>query len=182
MNMLSQFLFSAFLLGPVLLVEDLKPATVTTASPLSDVNFTIDVSGTDFKVAKYLTGTLIYSTDGIVSTERPLFFVGKSAGIVTLQKQKRYCMDKVKRLPGGQSNCIKKINPILIDNLSGYEIIAEGKNKSGKGQFVYQVILFTEKGYFILVGMAPEDLQSNLKSFRRITMSFRQNNSSTLKS
>ena len=175
MNMLSLFLVSLLFVGQLQTKDDCEPLTII-SSPSLEVNFTIDVSGTDFKVAKYLTGTLIYSTDGTISTEKPMFYVGRSAGIVSMQKQKRYSIDKIKRLPGGETNCIKKINPILIDNLPGYEIIAEGKSKSGKDQFVYQVILFSEKGYFILVGMAPEELQSNLKSFKRITMSFRRKN------
>jgi len=153
---------------------DYQPIAVAKHPASTDVNFSIDVSGTDFKVAKYLTGTLVYTEDGSVSANKPLFIVGNSAGIISLQKQKRYSIERLRRLPGGEAAAIKKISAVRIDNLPGYEIIAEGKSKSGKEQFFYQVMLYGEKGYFILVGMAPEELQNSLKSFKRITMTFRR--------
>jgi hypothetical protein len=76
-------------------------------------------------------------------------------------------------LPGGESNKPKEINAIQIGNLQGYEIVADGKNKNTKNALIYQVMLFDETGEcFTVVGMANEDLEGNLKSFRDIAKTF----------
>jgi len=144
-------------------------------NPLDAVKFKIDVSGTDFRLAKHMTGSLIFTTDGQIPTEKPSLIVGNSIAKVSTENQKQYCIDRLKKLPGGELNKLKEINPIQIDNLQGYEIVADGKNKDSKDQLIYQIILFSETGdYFIIVGMATEDLEKNLKSFRNIAKTFKR--------
>lgn len=144
-------------------------------NPLDAAKFKIDVSGTDFKLTKYISGSLIYTTDGQIPSEKPTLIVGNSIAKVSNENQKQYCIDRLKKLPRGESNTVKEINPIQIDNLQGYEIVADGKSKDLNNELVYLVMLFSDPGdYFIIVGKATEDLENNLKSFKNITKTFKR--------
>lgn len=144
-------------------------------NPLDAVAFKIDVSGTDFKLAKYMAGSLMFTTDGQIPTKNPSLIVGNSISKVSAENQKQYCIERLKKLPRGELNKPKEINPIQIDNLQGYEIVADGKDKDSKEELIYQVMLFNEQGdYFIIIGLATEDRENNLKSFRNIAKTFKR--------
>ena len=38
----------------------------------------------------------------------------------------------------------------MIDNLNGYEIMCEGKDKNSKTELAYQVMLFNDQGDFLM--------------------------------
>lgn len=142
---------------------------------LDAVKFEIDVGGTDFKLAKYMAGSLIYTTDGLIPTEKPSLIVGNSIAKISTENQKQYSIDRLKKLPRGESIAVVDINPIQIDNLRGYEIVGSGKSKDSKDELTYQVMLFDSTGdYFIIIGKAVEDLDNNLKRFKMITKTFKR--------
>lgn len=144
-------------------------------NPLEAATFTIDVQETNFKVIKYMSGSLLYSTDGKFPTEKPTIIVGNSIAKIPSQNQKKYSEERLKKLPGGDLNVIKEIKEISVDNLKGYEIIADGKTKDGKPELVYQVMLFNDKGdYYIIVGQAKEEFEKNLTIFKKITQTFKR--------
>lgn len=144
-------------------------------NPLDAVKFKIDVSNTDFKLAKYMTGSLIYTTDGQIPTEKPSLIIGNSIAKVSAENQKQYSVERLKKLPRGEFNAVKEINLIQIDNLQGYEIVANGKSKDAKTELIYQIILFNDKGdYYIIVGRATEDLENNLQRFKSIANTFKR--------
>ncbi len=144
-------------------------------NPLEAATFTIDIKDTDFKLIKYMSGSLLYSTDGKIPTEKPTFIVGNSIAKVPSQNQKKYSEERLKKLPGGELNIIKEIKEITIDNLKGFEIVADGKTKDNKAELVYQVMLFNDKGdYYIIVGQAKEDFDNNIVTFRKIAKTFKR--------
>lgn len=54
-----------------------------------------------------------------------------------------------------------------MDGISGYELVAEGTNTTdGAREFIYEVMLFSENGYYIMVGSAKADFDSNLGLFK----------------
>lgn len=143
--------------------------------PLDAVKFKIEVSGTPFKLAKFISGSLVFSTDGKIPTLTPTLIAGNSIGNASITDQKGFCVERLKKLPRGESNTVKEINAVTIDHLPGYEIIADGKSKDSQDQLIYQVILFTGTGeYFIIVGSATEDFQTNLQQFKNITQTFKR--------
>ena len=143
--------------------------------PLEAVKFKIDVSGTPFKLAKLISGSLLFSTDGKIPTVSPTLIVGNSIGTISTTDQKKFCIERLKKLPRGESNTVKEMNAITIDQLPGYEIIEDGKSNDSKDQLIYQVILFTGTGeYFIIVGSATEAFQTNLLQFKNITQTFKR--------
>lgn len=143
--------------------------------PLSAATFSIDVTDTDFKLIKYMSGSLIYSTDGKLPTDKATLIVGNSIGKVAVNNQKEYAEKRLKKLPGGERLILRIIKEITIDNLKGYEIIAGGKTKEDKTEIIYQVMLFDGKGdYYIIVGTTREDTAQNIKTFKSIARTFKR--------
>ena len=59
--------------------------------------------------------------------------------------------------------------------LSGYEIIADGKTADNQPKLIYQVMLFNDKGdYYIILGHAKENMESNLETYRKIAKTFKR--------
>ncbi|MGJ7031531.1 hypothetical protein [Niabella hirudinis] len=143
--------------------------------PLKAAPFAIDTKDTDFKLIKYMSGSLLYSTDGKIPTEKPTLIVGNAIANVSIQNQRRYSEERLKKLPGGEQNNIREIKEITVDNLKGYEIVADGKTKDSKAELVYQVMLFNESGdYYIIVGQTAEEFDKYLESFKKVTKTFRR--------
>lgn len=144
-------------------------------NPLEAATFTIDVKDTDLKLIKYMSGSLLYSTDGKMPTEKPTLIVGNSVAKISSQNQKKYAEERLKKLPRGELNIIKEIKGINIDNLKGFEIVASGKTKEDKAELVYQVMLFNENGdYYIIVGQTKEEFDKYLEIFKKIAKTFKR--------
>jgi hypothetical protein len=144
-------------------------------NPLDAATFTIETLGTDFKVVKYFSGSLLYSTDGKIPTEKPTLIVGNSLSKISLENQKEYSTERLKKLPGGDKIIIKQTLDIAVDDLNGYEIIAEGKTKDNKPELVYQVMLFNDEGdYFIILGQTKEEFPKYLEEFKKVTKTFKR--------
>ena len=104
----------------------------------------------------------------IFQPKKPTLVVGNSVANAPIQNQKLYAEERLKKLPRGEKNVVKEIKEISIDNLTGYEIVADGKTKDDKPEIVYQVMLFNDKGdYYIIVGQAKEEFQNNLETFKK---------------
>ncbi len=143
--------------------------------PLEAAAFTVDTRDTDFKLIKYMAGSLLYSTDGKMPTDKPTLIVGNSVAKVSATDLKKYAEERFKKLPGGEHAVIKTTNEITVDDLKGYEIVADSKTKAGVPQLAYQVMLFTESGgYYIIIGHAAEDLDKYLDSYKKIARTFRR--------
>ncbi len=157
----------------------IKAAILTTAynasqveNPAAGVNFTVDVTGTNFKLAKSMSGNLMYSTDGKIPTVKPTFIAGSSVGGASGDRR-RFAEQRLKSLPRGELIVIKQTNEITISGLPGFEIIGDGKNKDGNPILLYQVMLFDTQGfYYILLGQAQENKVENLASFKKIASTF----------
>jgi len=144
-------------------------------NPLDAATFTIDITGTDFKLIKYMSGSLLYSTDGTIPTEKPTLIAGNSLAKISAQDQKQYAGERLKKLPRGEHNVIKEIKEITIDNLNGYEIVADGRSKDKEHELIYQVMLFNDRGdYYIILGQAKEEFQKNLEAFKKIAKTFKR--------
>lgn len=143
--------------------------------PLAAVKFTIDVSGSGLHPAKYMMGSIIYTHDGKIPTQKPSLLAGNSISKVVIENRKEYAIKRFKELQGGEMLTIKENNAVTIDKLPGFEIIANGKNKEQQDELIYQVMLFTENNdYFIIVGMAKENITGNLTLFKKIATTFKQ--------
>ncbi len=145
--------------------------------PLAAARFTIDVMGSGFKLDRSVSGLISYKMDDLQPTKKPTLVAAESVGKVAFADLKQYSIGRLKQLPGHMQAQIKEVNPITIDDLDGYEIIAYNRRGSIMEQ-TYQVMLFNEdKGYFIMAGQARDNHESNLALFRKITATFKRKQS-----
>ncbi len=144
-------------------------------NPLGAATFTFDTKDSEFKLVKFMSGSLFYSIDGKIPTEKPTLRVGHSLANVPLEFQKRYIELLVKRFQKKEYCTIKSNNKIVIDELEGCEIVVEGKSVDGKPEMIYQVMFFNKIGdYFIIIGQTKEDFPKYLEAFKKIATTFRQ--------
>lgn len=142
-------------------------------NPYDAVKFSVDTKETNYKFLKYLSGALLYSEDGNFPTEKGIFMVGTSVGKFPRTNHKQYSIERLKKLPNGELSKVKEVNPITIDNLKGFEIIANGKNFALQDEIIYLVMLYNESEYYILLGQASNDQKKNLESFKQISKTFK---------
>ncbi|HRF75479.1 MAG TPA: hypothetical protein PLJ00_11505 [Chitinophagales bacterium] len=140
------------------------------------VKFALDPTGTSMIYSGYVSGALMYSQDGKMPTQgsdNAVFTVGSSFASVTIGDTKAYTQSRLKSLPYAEETVIKTINPITINNISGYEIVAEGKDREKKPQLIYFVMLYPDnESFYIMVGMTSAKYEDYLSDFRKIAQSF----------
>lgn len=150
-----------------------------TVDPLSTVSFTVDTDNTKLKFGKSISGMLLYTVDGKVPTEsgdKTSFIVGLSLSNVQTVDKKLTALTRIKRLPYTDLKIDEsKIKEIEIDGISGYEIVGEGLEKSnGTKELVYQVMLFTDNGYYIMVGTTKNNFEQNLELFKKVAKTLKR--------
>jgi hypothetical protein len=144
-------------------------------NPLEAATFTIDITGTALQLVKYMSGSLLYSANGKIPTEKPTLIVSNSLSKTSPPNRKQYAEERLKQFPGGEHIVIKEVKEITIDNLKGYEIVATGKTKDNKPELNYMVMLFADNGdYYIILGRAKEDFDKNLDSFKKVAKTFKR--------
>ena len=143
--------------------------------PLEAVPFTINMTGTGFTLAKYMSGMLIYTVGGEIPTEKPMIMAGSLVGKVPVLHYKEYAVSRFRKLPGLESAEVTEEKELEIDGLMGYEITAYTGTKENREELSYQEMLFNEEGdYYIIFGKAKEDFQKNLKIFKSVSATFKQ--------
>lgn len=147
--------------------------------PLATVPFSVDTENTKLVFGKNLTGMLLFTVDGKVpteSTDKTSFVVGRSLGNVQAVDQKLTALNRVNKMPYTDLKIDEsQIKEITIDGVSGYEIAGEALDKpNGTKMLVYQVMLFTDNGYYILVGTSKSDYQENLVLFKKVARTFQR--------
>lgn len=142
------------------------------------LKFSVNVSNTKFKQADVLMGSsILYTPDGKVPTQsqdKSLFVVASSIGEVDVPDKKAFSLKKMKQNSPNIEIKDEDIKPISIDNLNGYEISGYSTNPKGEKEISYQVMLFSEKQYFILVGLSNNNFDSNLNLFKTISKTFKR--------
>lgn len=145
--------------------------------PFATVDYAIDVSETKLKFAKSMSNSLIFSVDGQVptnSTDRTNLIVAKSFSPVTQQDKKLYSINHIKQTPI-KIEKIEYTNEITIDGISGYEIFAIAKSKkTGEAENIYQVILFSDKLYYILLGTTNDETNKSIDDIKKAILTFKR--------
>lgn len=137
----------------------IKQEATLNSNPEESVKFTIDVSGTGFTFTKNMSGTLLYTMDSLMPSDRPTLLAGNSFGNIITENKQDYAEERLKKIPGAVNIEIKSSTRITIDNLQGYEIIAEDQIGSDS-ILLYEIILFDNTEYYIIIGKAKQ--KSNL--------------------
>lgn len=150
-----------------------------TVDPLNTAPFTINTQNTKLKFGASMAGMLMYSVDGRIPTEsndKTALIVGKSLSEATTMDKKATAIAKIKCLPFSNLKIEEnKIRIVQIDGMQGYEITSEGINNSDNTlELVYQVMLFTEKSHYLIVGTSNNNFGTNLEIFKKIARTFKR--------
>jgi hypothetical protein len=167
------------------LSEKLKASILTTTwdrkksiIPTEGLSFTIEEKG-KLKLSKRVSNMLMFTKDGIFPSKDvndPLFIIGQSISKTAIPDNEEYAKARVLQISQVKDIKIEQSDKITVDNLNGYEIVANGKDtKSGQPMLIYQVILFEEQNYFLVQGLAGnENRQANLEVFKQMARTFKR--------
>src|SRR5690606_15795154 len=108
------------------------------------------------------------------SSDKTNLIIAKSFSEITQEDKKLFSLNRLKQTPIEIGN-IEYTNEITIDGISGYEIYAKGKNKkSGETENIYQVILFSDKLYYILFGTTNDETDKSIEEIKKAVKTFKR--------
>ena len=146
-------------------------------NPFDNVDFEIDTNGTNLIFAKSISNMLTYNTDGLLPTKSKndtSLIVGKAMSNIEVEDKKLYAINRLKKMPF-EIVKIENTNEITVDDVSGYEITAIAiDKKTGIEEKVYQVMLFIDNLYYILVGTTNNDYEKNIDQIKKIVKTFKR--------
>ncbi|MBN7816243.1 hypothetical protein [Algoriphagus pacificus] len=146
-------------------------------NPFESLDYTIDVSETKLKFGKSMSNSLIFTVDGQVPTtsnDKTSLIIAKSFSEVSTEDKKLFSLNRIKQIPI-EIEDIAYTNEITIDGISGYEILAKGKGKtSNETENIYQVILFSDKLYYILFGTSNDETDKSLDEIKKAVKTFKR--------
>jgi hypothetical protein len=144
------------------------PFTITAVAGLSSVK---KVSG--------FSKAALFTKDGNIPVSAPtdpLFIVAPSLSDVLVVDQKSFATRRISSYPQTDSIVVKSATEISIDNLTGWEIVANGKDKQTKAPLtLYQVMLFPKQGGYVLMTGIVGDKQSQIymPKFKSMVLTYR---------
>ncbi|MBC8104014.1 MAG: hypothetical protein H7Z41_15685 [Cytophagales bacterium] len=148
------------------------------AKPGADITFTLTPS-TKLKPASGLGKMLLFTKEGIVPAKNPsdpLFVATPSLGDPPVADRGEYALNRLRQTAHTTVTKITSNQPIGIDDMDGFEIIAEAKDTtSGLPLTLYQVMLFEEDSYFLMQGLVgKEQSAAYLPEFKAMARSLRR--------
>jgi hypothetical protein len=158
----------------------LRAKNDTTPPPTlgSDVGFKI-VASQKVKLTRVIGKMLLYTKDGTIpakSPTDPLFIVARSFSQVEIFDKKEFATRRLSQTTSIKIDSVTTTEPISIDGLDGYEIVADAKDTaSGTPTTVYQVMLFDNKSYILIQGIVGTKVRDEyLSEFKSMARSFNQ--------
>ena len=147
--------------------------------PGEDVDFTIRPNRlvlTDGFVDK-----LVFTLNGIFpmnTTKEPIFQAVRSIFKIKPEDQLEMARRLINPSAPFEIKLISSENPVTIDDLSGYEFIAVGRDTATDEPLqIYSVILFDEEGSYNMHGwVSTDNPESYIADFRALAKSFKRKN------
>lgn len=148
-----------------------------TLNPFVALDYTIDVSQTKFKFGKSMSNSLIFTVDGQVptaSSDKTNLIVVRSFFQINTDDKKLFCINRIKQIPIDITSIVYT-KEITIDGMSGYEIYAKGSNnETHQTENIYQVILFSDKFYYMLFGTTNDQTDQSIEEMKKAIMTFKR--------
>ncbi len=146
--------------------------------PLADMKFAVTATS-DLKFAKRIQNALLYTKDGVVPASDPndpILVVAQAISTVVVIDPKQYAQKRLTQTQQAKNIEIVSTDPITINGLQGYEIIANAVDPStDKPIVMYHVMLFEGQTYYIIQGLVGSSARSKyLLEFQKIATSFRK--------
>ena len=147
-------------------------------SPTEGLNFTFTEIG-ELKLAKRIANSLVFTKGGIFPSKAiddPIFLIGQSIGKIEANDLEQFAISRVSQTASVSHVEIEQSDKVTVDNLSGHEIVAKGKDiESGQAMVIYQMILFEDQRYYIMQGLiSGAQRQTYLTAFKEMARLFRR--------
>lgn len=155
------------------------PATQGAPSVASaGVSFTVQ-EHPRFKIAQKKPGLYMLTRDGKISknaTADPFFLAGSVYAKAAIADRKKFAEERLRSTGGIAGIVITESGELTIDNISGYEMVADARDTDLRVPVVmYQVVLFSDSRYYLMQGFTPPgEKEKNLQAFREIARSLRR--------
>lgn len=170
------------------LSEIMKSAVLTTAfdsgaaEPVEqkDLGFELsDVPG--LKLASRIQNALVFTETGQLPDKKldytPSAFVAAQSFSLTklvIDDRAAYARQRLEKSPEIDGPEIFSESDLSIAGMPGREILATAKSKAKENLFIYQVMLFSDKGYYIMRGDCQTKFRNTQEPiFRQITKTFK---------
>ncbi len=148
-------------------------------NPFDSIDYKIDTTGTGLVFANSVSNSMIFNRDGIIpskSKDQAAIIITKSFSSVMISDKKTFAINRIKQLPIEIEKIIST-TPITVDSISGYEVIADAKDKkSGVKEKAYQVLLFKDAIYYMFFASCEANFDMNIELFRKIVNTFELKN------
>ncbi len=146
--------------------------------PFADLPFEIDVAE-PLQYAHRVSNMLLYTEGGEFPLEEPtgpFFVVGSAISNVDVVDQKEFSERRIKSTVSVLELEIDSSEPIIVDELSGQEIVAKAIDATTDQPMVlYQVIFFQDKTYFIMQGLVTAEASERfLPMFQKAARNFQR--------
>lgn len=143
--------------------------------PMAALDFRVEVSGTKLKFGRSMGTTVLFTVDGQVPTASPdktNLVAGKAFSDSQPADRRQFAIDRINQTPIAVAS-LEYVKEITLGGLSGYEILAKSQPRpSGNSDFLYQVILFTDRTYYILFGTASDP--DSLEEIKKVVSTFQR--------
>jgi hypothetical protein len=147
------------------------------ATPLESLDYSIDVSGSKLRFAGKVANSIIFTTDGVLqtkSTDKTILLVTEAFSKAPIADKKTFALNRVNQTPLEIEN-VESSSEITIDGISGYEVVAKGKDsKTEEKENLYQVILFSDNLYYVLLGTTNDESKISMDLLKKIIHTFRR--------
>ncbi len=144
---------------------------------LDIVDYSIDLDSSKLQFANGASNSLIFTTDGIMPTksaDKTTLIISKSFSNTDFEDKKLFCLNRLKQLPV-EITKIETTTETSIDGISGFEIIALGKDKKTSAEVkMCQVILFSDNLYYIFYGSTIQDFDNNIREITNLISTFKR--------
>jgi len=143
---------------------------------MENLNFAVEAKA-PFKLARRLQNTLVFTEEGkfpATKPEDPIYIVGESFFQPLMSGRKEFCLQRLGQTQGVKDASADSVEPVKYAGLEGFVIAARGKDsRTDDKMYVYQVILFGEKSYFIHVGMVADTQKEKFEpAFKAMSETF----------
>ena len=146
--------------------------------PSEGLRFMVSEKG-ELKLSKRVANLLAFTKGGIFPSthvDDPVFIIGQSFSKIDIDNPEEFAKARILQTAQITDVKIEESNKITIDDLDGYEIVANAKDKaSGRAIMIYQVVLFERQNYFLMQGLVgSKNRQPNLELFKQMAVTFKR--------
>lgn len=162
--------------------QDILTSVIFHPEKIFDVNkeykFSIDTTGSNFKLSNSVTNTLTYTEDGEIPTKSKnhTTFSIRTTNLkqeLSEQDQEKFTKEIYQTIPSGFKN-IPEVKKIKINGLNAYQMsIIEFSEKMMKNQLIFLTVIFHDSDCYIITAYTLGNFEKNLEIFKKIVNSFK---------